>query len=318
MSLFSSVCAAATVGALQRVCLGLGLRPVAAATASLLLAFSPSFWGEANVQRVYALNALFVVLAAGAAFSWHRTREPRRLVLAAFLCGLGATNHTFMAVQAVAIAVFALVAEPALAAKAAGADPGRERLRDGVVTLPLPAAAVPCRSTPRLGKPGDPAGPVASHPPTGLLGPEMARRARGPAGHRRRLRSQPRRRAAVDWGCSRRGRPSRGLAAWLAGRAPAADHGGEPRRSSVPRISHRHLRLAPVLHPVVCHGRPARRHGLPGPAANGCLAASASCLWPFPLWPCFWDGVRSTGVATGLRTTSAGRCFDPCHPARLS
>lgn len=117
MSLFSSACAAATVGALHRVCLGLGLRPVAAATASLLLAFSPSFWGEANVQRVYALNALFVVLAAGAAFSWHRTREPRRLLLAAFLCGLGASNHTFMAVQAVAIAVFGLVAEPALLRK---------------------------------------------------------------------------------------------------------------------------------------------------------------------------------------------------------
>ena len=76
-------------------------------SAALLLAFSPSFWGEANVQRVYALNALFLALATAAAFAWHRTRRPSTLALAAFACGLGATNHTFMAVCGAALAVFA-------------------------------------------------------------------------------------------------------------------------------------------------------------------------------------------------------------------
>lgn len=103
MSLFSSVCAAAACGGLYRLCRSLRLHPVAALLAALLVAFCPSFWGEANVQRVYALNALFVVWATMAACRWHARHEGRALVLAFFLCGLGAANHTFMAVYAVAL-----------------------------------------------------------------------------------------------------------------------------------------------------------------------------------------------------------------------
>ena len=114
MSLFSAACAAATCGILYLLCSRLGLRPSAGATAALLLAFSPSFWGEANIQRVYALNALFLGLATALAFAWHRTRRPSALAAAAFACGLGATNHTFMALCGAALAVFALVTEPAL------------------------------------------------------------------------------------------------------------------------------------------------------------------------------------------------------------
>ena len=103
MSLFSAACAAAACGGLYRLCRNLNLHPVAALLAALLLAFAPSFWGEANVQRVYALNALFVVLATAAACRWHARRERWALVVAFFLCGLGATNHTFMAIYAVAL-----------------------------------------------------------------------------------------------------------------------------------------------------------------------------------------------------------------------
>ncbi|MCI0410980.1 MAG: DUF2723 domain-containing protein, partial [Acidobacteria bacterium] len=70
--------------------------------------------GEANVQRVYTLNALFVGRTTAVAFSWHRSREPRRLFLAFFLCGLGATNHTFMVIYGVALTAFALISEPGL------------------------------------------------------------------------------------------------------------------------------------------------------------------------------------------------------------
>ena len=115
MSLFSAACAAATVALLFRMALRLDLGRVASATAALLLAVSPSFWGEANVQRVYALNALFVVLAASAALDWHASRRERHLLAAAFICGLGATNHTFMALMAAAIGLFAIVTAPALA-----------------------------------------------------------------------------------------------------------------------------------------------------------------------------------------------------------
>jgi hypothetical protein len=114
MSLFSAVSAAAAVGVVHGLCRSLGLRPFAAAFAALLFAFSPSFWGEANVQRVYALNALFTALATAAAFAWHRSRQPRHLVLACLCCGLGASNHTFMAVYGVALLGFALLTEPGL------------------------------------------------------------------------------------------------------------------------------------------------------------------------------------------------------------
>jgi tetratricopeptide (TPR) repeat protein len=112
MSLFSAACAAVSVALLHRLARRLGLTPSAAATGALLFAVAPSFWGEANIQRVYALNAVFVLLAASAAVEWHASRRDRDLVLAALFCGLGATNHTFMALMAAAIGVFALVTAP--------------------------------------------------------------------------------------------------------------------------------------------------------------------------------------------------------------
>src|SRR5262245_16955257 len=104
MSLFSAVCAAASCALLYRLCWRLGLDVVPALLAALLLALGPSFWGEADVQRVYALGALFVVAATDAACRWDRGRDPRQLALAFFLAGLGATAHIFMTVYALALA----------------------------------------------------------------------------------------------------------------------------------------------------------------------------------------------------------------------
>jgi hypothetical protein len=114
MSLFSAAAAAAAVGVLHSVSRRIGLPPLPSLFTALLFAFSPSFWGEANVQRVYSLNALFAILAIGAAFTWHRTRERRWLVLAFLLTGLGATNHMFMAVFVVALAAFVVLTDPAI------------------------------------------------------------------------------------------------------------------------------------------------------------------------------------------------------------
>ena len=114
MSLFSAACAAAACGALYVLARRVPLDPPAAAVAALLTALGPSFWGEANVQRVYALEALFVVLATAAAWRWHDRRDGRSLAGAFFLCGLGATCHAFLVVYAGALLVFAVVTEPAL------------------------------------------------------------------------------------------------------------------------------------------------------------------------------------------------------------
>jgi len=90
----------------------MGLGATCAVAGALTAAFSPSLWAEANVQRVYGLNALFVVAAAAAAWRWAASRSDASLVLAFFLCGLGAGNHTFMAVEAAALALFMVFVEP--------------------------------------------------------------------------------------------------------------------------------------------------------------------------------------------------------------
>jgi tetratricopeptide (TPR) repeat protein len=114
MSLFSAACGAVTAGLLHQLCLRAALRPMAATAAALAFAFAPSVWGEANVQRVYTLNAMFVAASTAVAFAWYRSGRPRALATAFFLCGLGATNHTFMVVYATALALFAAVHEPSL------------------------------------------------------------------------------------------------------------------------------------------------------------------------------------------------------------
>jgi tetratricopeptide (TPR) repeat protein len=117
MSLFSAACAAGACGLTYRLARATGLAMPAAIVSALLLAFSPTFWAEANVQRVYALNALFVAGATLLAVRWDAAAEDRRgrlFVTTLLVAGLGATNHTFMAVWAIAFAMFAAAARPDL------------------------------------------------------------------------------------------------------------------------------------------------------------------------------------------------------------
>jgi hypothetical protein len=114
LSLFSAACAAAACAVLYMASRGSGVGRASSVGAAWLLAFSPSFWAEANIQRVYALNALFVALAFLFALRWHRGRRDRDLVLAAFVSGLGASNHLEMGVVGLAIGLFAVAARPAI------------------------------------------------------------------------------------------------------------------------------------------------------------------------------------------------------------
>jgi len=112
MSLFSAFCGAVACGVLYRLARATGLTVPAAILSALLLAFSPTFWAEANVQRVYTLNALFVAVATLLAVRWDAAdgdRRRRLFVATLFVAGLGATNHTFMAVWIPAFALFAVV-----------------------------------------------------------------------------------------------------------------------------------------------------------------------------------------------------------------
>ncbi len=114
VSLFSAACAAAACALLYRAARGSGVGVGASAGAAWLLAFSPSFWAEANIQRVYALNALFLALALLLALRWRRERRDRDLLAAAFVCGLGASNHLEMGVTGLAIGIFVVSTDPAM------------------------------------------------------------------------------------------------------------------------------------------------------------------------------------------------------------
>src|SRR5688572_22983108 len=72
LSIFSAVCAAASCGLLFRILRETEVPRLAGLFAALLLAFSPSFWAEANIQRVYSLNALLVTAATLFALRWVR------------------------------------------------------------------------------------------------------------------------------------------------------------------------------------------------------------------------------------------------------
>jgi len=108
MSLFSSACSAACVGLLHCACRRFGMGSVPASTGALFFAFAPSHWAEANIQRVYSLNALFVALATLLALEWHTKRRPALLIAAFGVCGLGAANHTFMAVYGLVLLALSL------------------------------------------------------------------------------------------------------------------------------------------------------------------------------------------------------------------
>ncbi|MEM7356236.1 MAG: DUF2723 domain-containing protein, partial [Acidobacteriota bacterium] len=114
MSLFSAVMAAAACGLFFGLLRRAGLAKVAAAFGSLLLAFGPSFWSQANIQRVYSLSAFFVVAVTACALEWQRSRKIHWMVLAAFLAGLGTCSHTVLGLIGVAVGLFALLDEPAL------------------------------------------------------------------------------------------------------------------------------------------------------------------------------------------------------------
>ena len=124
MSLFSALFAGIAVGLLFLAARALGVGRLAAAGAAVAFAVSPSFWGEANVQRVYSLNACFVALATLLAMRWwaegeapisaseassHRSfhRRDRLFINIALVCGIGAANHTFLAVWGASFFVFA-------------------------------------------------------------------------------------------------------------------------------------------------------------------------------------------------------------------
>ncbi len=114
MSLFSAFWAAAADGAFLLLLRRWGLDRTVAWVAVGAAAFGPSFWSQANIQRVYSLNALFVLVVTWLALEWFRDRKTSTMAWAALAAGLGACNHTFLGVYGLAVGVFAVATERSL------------------------------------------------------------------------------------------------------------------------------------------------------------------------------------------------------------
>ncbi len=112
MSLFSAFFAALCCGLLFVVCRGLDISRMASIMATTALAFSPSFWSQANVQRVYALNGFFLVLSLWFYLKWCDDNCFKNLALAFFAVALGSCNHPFMGVFAIILILHSVCLRP--------------------------------------------------------------------------------------------------------------------------------------------------------------------------------------------------------------
>ncbi len=104
VNLFAAACHALTVGVIFLTALRLCRSRLAAAVAALVLATNVTFWTWSLVAEVFPLNDLIASLLIYLLVCWHEQPERRApLIAAAFLAGLGLTNHQTIILLAPAI-----------------------------------------------------------------------------------------------------------------------------------------------------------------------------------------------------------------------
>ena len=197
------------------------------------------------------------------ALRWHRGPGTAICVIAAFVCGLGASNHTSMGVVGLAIGVFAVASQPAIVRRlgllAACVAAGLAGLLP-YLYLPLRRGQHPLLD---WGHPVDAGRAFAEV----VLRRDFWDRAwfEGPADlppiladyGRSLSRSRP---GPEPPGGARGGRGALTEAA-VARPAAASRHGGQSRRHGPSRVAQRHLPLAPLLHPLLPGACDAGGHG---------------------------------------------------------
>lgn len=117
INLVSALAGAASVFFLARIVLELAggrdggrgavSTPLAALAAALVYAFSRGAWSQSAIAEVYTLNAAFLGAVLWAALRADRADSPRHLALAAFLLGLGLTNHLLLLAGGAAVLLVA-------------------------------------------------------------------------------------------------------------------------------------------------------------------------------------------------------------------
>ena len=88
---------------------------IAGISGGLLLAFSPVLWSQSVIVEVYSLNALFQMAVLLLIYMWMcRPKSDTLLYVAAFLFGLGLTNHQTLLFLGLALALAVVLKEAVL------------------------------------------------------------------------------------------------------------------------------------------------------------------------------------------------------------
>ncbi|MBW1740175.1 MAG: DUF2723 domain-containing protein [Deltaproteobacteria bacterium] len=93
LNLMSSFFASFTVLLIYFVIYVLTLSRIAAFSASILLAFSPTFWSQSVSAEVYTLHTFFVALLVLVLIRWYETNSFKTLMCFAFMVALSFGNH---------------------------------------------------------------------------------------------------------------------------------------------------------------------------------------------------------------------------------
>lgn len=93
MNLMSAVLCAFTVALIHDLIFRMTKSQVASLTAASFLGFTSMVWSQAVSAEVYAFHLLFVVIIIRLFWWWDQKREPRSLMLIAFISGLSFANH---------------------------------------------------------------------------------------------------------------------------------------------------------------------------------------------------------------------------------
>ena len=129
VNLVSAACHAAAVGLVYLTALRLSRSHAASAVAAIALAFNALFWSWSLVAETFPLNDLLVAAMLYFLVLWHEKPERAApLILAAFMGGLGVSNHLTIVLLVPAIVVVlwgqraVLFARPQIVAACVGAS----------------------------------------------------------------------------------------------------------------------------------------------------------------------------------------------------
>lgn len=105
VNLLSVVTTALAISIVYALLRRVAIARVVALLATSFFAVMPSIWGGALETKVYGLHLLLGVLAIFLMLRWHQEHHARDLYAAAFVFGLGLTNHLVIAFSAPAFAL---------------------------------------------------------------------------------------------------------------------------------------------------------------------------------------------------------------------